>query len=224
MRKFLIVIFFVCSKSIIFSQDRFAIIEKQLSDLSATSTPGLKEKADIYLSKTSLQIFFAGLAKSYKLNLSVDPSLDIPLSMSFTQESVQNILLYTCRKYSLDYQFTGSIISVSKFKEPVAVVPEKEPSVKYDRIRGTLTLDLKNDSLSKVVKQITQLTGKNVFSSSELSGKLVTLYVQELRLPLALEKLAQANDIELTDNLDSTYQLSLKPVGSNSTSPNKSKS
>lgn len=192
------------------AQDRFKDVEDKLKNLAAGPVPGLNEKADVYLSKTSIQTFLSGLGRSYKINLSVDPSLDIPVSLSFSQEPVYNILLYVAQKYDLDYQFTGAIISISQHRTPPPPIIEKEPGVKYDGGKNVLSLDLKGDSLSKIIKRITQVSGKNLFISSELSGKLVSVYLQEMPFENALNKLANTNDLELTDNNDGTYLFSLK--------------
>ncbi len=190
------------------AQDRFEATEKQLRVLADSLVPGLNEKADIYISKTALPVFLSGLGKSYKLNISADPSLDIPISVSFSQESVLNILIFLMRKYDLEYQFTGSIITVAKYKAPPAPALEKELSITYNKEKLELSLDLKNDTLVKVLKRITQLSGKNVFVTPELQNKLVSLYIQNFPLEGSLEKLAGSNDLELTKNEDGTYLLS----------------
>lgn len=205
------------------AQDRFKDVEDKLKNLAAGPVPGLNEKADIYLSKTSIQTFLSGLGRSYKINLSVDPALDIPVSLSFSQESVYNILLYVAQKYDLDYQFTGTIISISQHKVPPPPILEKEPGVKYDSGKNTLTLDLKGDSLAKIIKRITQISGKNLFLSSELNGKLVSVYLQDLPFENALNKLANTNDLELIDNNDGTFLFSLKGKADPSTLPANSK-
>ena len=199
-----------CTGILLRAQDRFTEIEEKLKILAASSVPGLNEKADIYLSKTSMQTFYSGLGRSYKINFSVEPSLDLPISISFSQEGVINILLYVAKKYDLDYQFTGSIISVNKFKAPLPPVQEKEPGVKYDKSKDELSFDLRNDSLVKVIRKITQLSGKNLFSSSDLNGKIVNVYLQNLSFETALNKLAASNDLDFIDNGDGTYQFTLK--------------
>lgn len=222
---FALLISFVLCCGYIHAQDgRYDVIEDQLIVLSQTSSPGLAEQADIYVSKSSLQMLLAGLGKSHRLNLSVDPNLELQVSVSFTQETVLNILMYLLKKYDLDYQITGSIISITKFQPPPPPAIERQLGINYEKSKNELSLDLKSDTLPIVLKKITQLSGKNIFITPELNNKIVTVYLQSLPFENALYKLATANDLELVTNEDGTYQLNAKSkseLGNSSTTGTK---
>ena len=62
-----------------------------------------------------------------------------------------------------------------------------------------LTLDLKGDTLDAVVKKIVQLTNKNIIPSNEVRNQSVTSYIQKVKLEKALEQLAKANDLLISE-------------------------
>lgn len=226
MKHFVLLILTICFITSSYSQDRFTPIESKLIEISAI-TPGLNEKVDFSVVGVSIQEFLRGLAESNNLNISVDPSLDIRVYNNFTNEKVSNILLFLCKEYELDIHFVGSIMSFKKFLAPV--IPEKpktikEIDIKYLTASSTLTLNLKNDSIQKVVKAITTLTGNNVVLSPEIkSDKPISVYIQNMPFDNAIEKMAFANGLELEKTEDNFYVLKEAPkeIASNNSSNRK---
>jgi len=195
----------------VFSQnqpDRFQVIEQRLKSLSST-VPGLKEKADLSLSNSSLQEFLKGLAATHDLNLNIDPSINQRITNYFSEETVINILVFLARQYNLEYTFVGSIITISPYKDPTANLPPppKELNIRYNNFNQHLTMDLQNDTLQDVAKKITQLTGRNIIVLPELYNKRVTGYVQEMPVTNAMEKLAITNSFKLNSTNDSALVL-----------------
>ena len=189
--------------------DRFVVLEEKLYDLKK-DVPGLNEKVDFAFSGASLQEFIKTLAESNNLNVSVDPSLNIKVNNNFTNEKVMTILLFLCREYDLDIRFVGTIMSFNKYVPPVEViaqVPAKEIKASYNNYSQLVTLDLKNDTLDQVVKKITQVTKKNVVLSSGLSGKLVSVYIEDAPFENALKKMAYTNNLKLVKTDDNFYIL-----------------
>jgi type IV pilus assembly protein PilQ len=179
--------------------DRFSTLEQRLNDLS-TKVPGLNEKVDFSVSGVSIQEFLRGVAESNNLNISIDPNLNFKIYNNFTNEKVSTIFLFLTREYDLDIRFVGTIMSFYKYIVPTEIprYVQKEIGVRFNNYNNTLTLDLKQDTLALVVKKITQATKKNVVLTSGLSDKLVSIYVEDLPLEQALDKLAFVNDLKLS--------------------------
>jgi type IV pilus assembly protein PilQ len=184
--------------------DRFAEMEKQMSAL-ASATPGLNDKVDFSVSGVSIQEFLRGLAESNNLNINIDPSLTMKVYNNFTNEKVSNILLFLAKEYDLEIRFVGSIMSVSKYKAIPDVPAPRNILVKYNPYNNLLSLDLKEDTLSRVVKKITQVARKNVIFASGLGNRKVSVYLEDISFQNALEKMAFANELKLTRTDDDVY-------------------
>ena len=189
-------------------QDRFALIEQRLKDLSSQS-PGLNMRADLSVSNTTLQEFLKGLAATHDLNLSIDPSLTQRITNYFSDEKVINILLYLAKQYDLDFTFVGSIITISQYKDPLInqPLPPKEIKISFNSFSSNITLDLQDDTLLSVAKKITMLSNKNIVVEPELYNKKITGYIQDLPVQNALEKLAITNSFKLNVTNDSVIIL-----------------
>lgn len=189
------------------SQDRFAILEQKLIELSKTS-PGLNEKVDLSINGSSIQEFIRAIAASNNLNVNVDPTIDVKVSNNFSKVTAQDVFLFLCKSYNLDITFVGPIMSFVKYTAPVT--PAKALAVKkintsYESTAGLLSFDLQNDTLSQVAKEITKQTGKNIIFSPDLSGKVVSGFVQNSPINSALEKLAFANDMKVSVTPDNFF-------------------
>ncbi|MFL5763631.1 MAG: type II secretion system protein GspD [Bacteroidia bacterium] len=189
------------------AQDRFAAIETKLTELSKT-TPGLNEKVDLSVNGVAIQEFIRGLATTNNLNVSIDTGLNMKIVNNFSNVSVADVLLFLCKKYDLDISFIGNIMSITQYTAPPLPLPKyqaKALKISYDKPSGSLSLDLDNDSLVLVAKEITRLSQKNVVFSPDLSGKLVSGYIQNTAFNSAMDKLAFANNLKVTPTDDNFY-------------------
>jgi type IV pilus assembly protein PilQ len=189
-------------------EERFQVLEKRLKDLSAV-VPGLKQKADLSVTNISLQEFLQGLASTHNLNLNIDPSLNQKVSNYFSDETVENILLYIARQFNLEFTFIGSIITIGPYRDPGAGLPPppRQLNISYNPSTRELSFDLRDDSLSEVAKKITRLSGRNIVVLPELYSRRVTGFVQNLPLTGAMEKLAIVNSFKLNSTNDSALVL-----------------
>jgi type IV pilus assembly protein PilQ len=189
------------------AQDRFAILEQKLIELSKTS-PGLNEKVDLSINGSSIQEFIRAIAASNNLNVNVDPTIDVKISNNFSKVTAQDVLLFLCKSYNLDITFVGPIMSFVKYippAMPIKTIAAKKINVSYEPTASLLSFDLQNDTLSQASKEITKQTGKNIIFSPDLSGKIVNGFVQNSPLNSALEKLAFANDMKVSITPDNFY-------------------
>lgn len=194
-------------------QDRFDEISKRLNELSQDASPGLKEPVNFSVSGVSIQEFLRGIAETNNLNISIDPSLDIKIVNNFNNEKVTNVILFLCKEFDLDISFVGSIMSFKKYIAPIEIIEPPKPKeivVGYNKEKDQLSLDLEGDELGKVVKKITQISGKNVIIPSGIRTKKVDGFIQGLDFESALKKFSFANDLDYEATKDGAYYLTEK--------------
>ena len=215
MRVALIVLCLAISMSAYFkvsAQDRYAEIGGSIEELSK-NTPGLNEPVELSVNDVSLTEFIRGLAIGYKLNISVDPNLKTVLSNNFAGVAVKDVLLYLCKQYELDIQFTGSIMTISKFSpQPVAPEPyvRRRPKIVYHDTSDFLSLDLRKDSLELVAREITELTLRNIILAPGLEGRQVGVFIKNRPFDDALDKFAFANNLSITKTEGNFYLIENK--------------
>lgn len=185
----------------ILAQDRFVNLSNQLQVL-ATEVPGLDQLVDLSVSKMPVQEFFRTLAVANKLNITVDPALSLIVTNAFSDVSVRDVLVFMSREYSLDLIITGRIISITRFNLTKVACEAKQLNIVWDSAGQVLSMDLQNDSLSGVTKEITRLTGQNVIFTPDLQVKLVSVFVRKDSLNDALEKMAISNNLSVTRKED----------------------
>lgn len=191
--------------------DRFATIENKLKEIAAVS-PGLNEKVELSVNGVSIQEFIRGLATTNNLNVSIDANLTAKVYNNFSNVTVSDVLLFLVKKYDLDVTFVGNIISFTQFTAPPPVVQTityvpKAIKIAYDKTGNLLTMDLNQDSLARVAKEITRISDKNVLFSPDLTGKMVSGYIQNMPFNSAIDKFAFANDLKVTPTSDNFYLL-----------------
>lgn len=204
----LVVLYFYSPDAAAQQPDRFQVLQQRLLDLSQ-NVPALNQLVETSISNGTLKEFLRGLAETHNLNLNIDPTLNQPVTSYFANERLLNVLLYLAKEFNLDFAFTGSIISIMPYKDPLANLPRppKELQVTYNSPTQLLTMDLQNDTLLHVARKITQVSGKNVIVMPALYTRVVTTYVQGLTVESALEKLAISNSFKLNKTNDGTYIL-----------------
>jgi len=205
--KYLLFAVVICIATVAKAQDRFMVIENKLKELSKDNL-GLNEKVELSVNGVAIQEFIRGLATANNLNVSVDASLNTKIVNNFSNVTVTDVLLFLCKKYDLDIVFIGNIMSITQYVAPPVAPPKyasKVIKISYDKTADQLNLDLSNDSLALVAKELTKTSGKNVVFSPDLSGKMVSGYIQAMPFNAAMEKFAFANDLKVTPTVDNFY-------------------
>jgi len=192
------------------AQSRFDQIQVKFEILKADN-PGLDNIAELSINGSTLTEVIRGLANTNNLNISIDQNLDMQIVNNFANVTVAEILLFLIKRYDLDVNFTGNIMHFSKYNLPVVEIPEvkeKELLIKYKNSGDELFLDLDNDDLTKVVRKITEVSGKNVVLAPEVVNRKVSVYIKNVTFKNALEKFAFANSMVLTETEDDFFLLS----------------
>jgi type IV pilus assembly protein PilQ len=190
------------------SQDRFQQIEKGLTTL-ATTSPGLNEAVELSVNGATLSEFIRGLGMTYGVNISVSNDVTGTVINNFSNARVSDVLMFLVRQYELDVKFIGSIISISKYNEPVKkeTYVAKIPLVEYNEQADFLTLELKGDTLEKVAEQITIKSGKTVILAPDIKNKMVNVFIRNRPFESTLDKMALSNDLKVTKTSDSFYYI-----------------
>lgn len=192
----------------IYGQDissRVSTIENQL-ELLKVESPGLEENVNINISQTTLSNFLLAISEIHKVNINVSPELNsINIVNNFSNVSVADILIFLVKEYNLIIDFTGNILSIKSYQEPKIMPVEKPIGVQYILKDDILNFDIKNDRLDKVFRKIMDVTGKNLLYEPSLENKLLSLYIQNVSLDIALQKLAESNNLFMEKSEDGFY-------------------
>lgn len=201
-------IFFLALVFPVLAQDENRLTRiKQQMDLLTNVSPGLEEPVDLSVSNVPLREFLRALGNSNKVNISVDPKVEGQVINNFNNVTVAEVLLFLAKQYNLDFDFTGNIIYVKPYiqeLQPVVKIPKTIP-ITYSAESGLITMELKNDSLSKVVKLLTQRTDNNLVFQPGLENKLLSVYLEEVPFDQAMDKLAFSNDLRISKSEGGFY-------------------
>jgi type IV pilus assembly protein PilQ len=202
-----------------FAQDnRIQVIKNNIEAIVA-DVPGLSQKLNINVKETTLSSFLLAVSEVHKVNISVDPSLNsISIINNFTDVLVSDLLVFLCKEYELKIDFTGNIIAVKKYEKPVEKPVLKTFEVTYNLDEGLLSLNLNEDKLYDVFKKITNESAKNIVFSPGLENKLLTGYIKNIPFDDALNKLAFANNLNVTKTKDNFYLFESSEEASNAVS------
>lgn len=209
---FLITILFLLSTSIANAQDRFTAIQAQLDSLAETEK-GLNQPIELSVNDVPLHEFIRAIGVNNGVNVSIKENLNEVVVNNFSGVKVKDVFAFLCKQYDLDIDLTGSILTFSKHKYPEEkkVYIPKKLEISYDSKNDRLNLDLKNDSLFRVAKEITLKSSKNVVISPNLIGKQVSVFVKDLPFESAISKLAFANNLEVKKAEDNSFLIEAKP-------------
>jgi len=187
---------------------RLTAIKANLQSMEVEA-PGLGEKAELSVSAIPLDEFLRALAKNHKLNLNIANDLKDPITNNFSNVTISDILYFLAENYNLDYRFTTNIINISRNLPPkdTSRYSPKNLPIQKDSLNGLLTVDFKGDSIHLVTRQLTEITNENIVYAPALSGKLITLYLQNVSLFKILEQLCFSNKMALTYGEDSVYKI-----------------
>lgn len=186
---------------------RIAKIQNQLELLSVENTE-LKEnlKLEINVSNVTLPNFLLAVSEVHQLNMSISPDVgNITIVNNFSNVVVSDLLVYLCKEYQLDIEFTGNILAIKKFNPPIEQPKEKEIRASYNPNGQLISLDLQNDPLAKVFRKIMDVTGENLLYSNGLASNPLNLYIADVPLETALEKLASTNNMVFSKSKDGFY-------------------
>lgn len=186
---------------------RILKIQNNLEAL-AVDTKGLTEtlKLDINVSSVPLSNFLLAVSEVHQININIGPSLQgINIVNNFSNVAVADLLVFLCKEYGLDIDFTGNILSIKKYVPPPPIIPEKEILVSYDPLNNRLSTDLRNDPLEKTFRKLIDVSGQNLLFGNGMENIPLTLYLKDVPFEIAMEKLAGTNGLTFSKSRDGFY-------------------
>lgn len=193
----------VCSQE----SQRIQQIQNNLEVLAVDNSE-LKEnlKLEINVNNITLPNFLLAVSKVHGLNMSISPDIsNINIVNNFSNVTVGDLLVYLCKEYELDIEFTGNILSIKRFVPPLEIPKEKEILVTYEPNGSLISMDLQNDRLERVFRKIMDVTGKNLLHSNGLEMNSLNLYLSNVPFDIAMEKLASTNGMVFSKSKDGFY-------------------
>lgn len=189
------------------AQNRLQSLENKLLT-AQTEIPALNEKVSASVSDVPIQEFVRTIAMSSTVNLSIDPSVKYRVTGNYNQVRVADLLLFLCKEYNLTISFTGSILSLVPYAgelEVKAIPQKKEPTIQYDAVNGLVSIDVRNDSLTTVMRKLTDLTNKNIVVPQDMASSIVSGYIKDAPFETALGKFLLSNKMEVAKTEDDFY-------------------
>jgi len=188
-------------------ETRIENIKNQLIALSVDNV-GLTEnvKTEISVTNITLPNFLLAVSNVHKLNINVSPELsNITLANNFSNVTVSDLLVFLCKEYVLNIDFTGNILSIKKLQKPIETPQKKVIPVDYNLNRNLLSIDAKGDKLYDVFKRVMDVSGKNLVFSPGLENKTLTAYIKDIPFEAAMDKLAFANNLYVEKTKDNFF-------------------
>ncbi len=182
------------------------VLESKISEI-----PQLDHKIELTVSNIPLEEFVRNIANSTKLNINLSTKSNHKVTNNFVNVPAKDVLLFLCKYFDLDLEFTGNIIHITDLEQHIEPYIPKDLKISMDTATQKVNLDLKNDSISLFAKQFTQHTGINVFFAPDLMNHKLSVYVQSLEIPNALDRLAISNNLDLVAK-DSSFIFSKKII------------
>lgn len=182
-------------------------IRNQLEAL-AVDNDGLTEqlKLEINVSNVSLSNFLLAVSRVHELNITVAPEIsELTIVNNFSDVTVADLLVFLCKEYTLDIDFTGNIFAVKKYLPPTPIPEEKEILVQYNPQSDLLSLDLNNDPLADTFRKIIDLSGRNLLYSQGLEQTSLTLYLNNASFDAAMEQLAALHGMQVRQSQEGFY-------------------
>lgn len=166
---------------------------------------GYSNKVQLNVSGLPLYELVNSIALENNLNITIDPNLNQIVSYNFFDAQVKDVLVFVYDHFEVEYKFVGSILSIVKRipkREEPKVIPEKPIDITYNPSNEFLSVDLKNDSLYKVIKIISSLTGRNVVIAPDVRDKPISGYFLNRPFKQVIEMTAKANGLESSEDED----------------------
>jgi type IV pilus assembly protein PilQ len=181
----------------------------KLDDL-AKNHKGLDNTLQLNVSSLQLSELVNSIALENNLNISVDPTLNQLISYNFFDAQVKDVLVFLYLNFDIEYEFVGSIISITKRtaeEKPIVLAPPHKIDIKYNPANTFLSLNLKNDTLWKVTEEITKASGKNFVVDPDIRSNAVNAYLLNRPIDEVLSMFVKSNGLLLTQEED-YYRLS----------------
>lgn len=219
-RLFLVVFCFVCVS--VFAQPSNGAQVNVLPPLPIADSLVIK---NLNVKNTEIRDLLQGMAVQYGLNLFLAPEVKGPVTVNFNNQPLKDALRVLLQGNGYEYVLDGSVIRVQK---PVVKAPEppKAPEKRFvvEWSNDSLTIDVEDAPLDKIIRKIVEVTGRNIFLEHG-NSKSISFFVQNLPFEKAVSHLAESVNLnyEEVDGIVSIKKASWNLGAKNAESSNKYK-
>ena len=141
------------------------------------------------------------LARAYKLNLWLDPSVQGKITVHFANITVNDVLKVIIEENGLFYDKSDNVIKLYK-EEPLPPLPAPLDI----KVRDTLlSVDLKDADLFEVVKTLVKKSKENIVIESGVSGRLSGV-LKEIEFEKGLNALMNSNGL-MVKKIEGIYHI-----------------
>lgn len=181
------------------------------SQIPATA---MQEVSNLNVRDMDVRDLLRGLGREFNLNLMVDNNLNRNVTVRLSGIPVMEALIHICRENSLLLKQNGQVFRISRYDPPEPKPVERVPEITYSE-DGTISVDLRNDDLDKVMRRFSELTGENIVIRNGVSGKLDG-FLQHIPFKTGLETLMSNNGFVVRER-DGIYTIDRmgRPGGEN---------
>ncbi len=178
------------------TSDRLLSIERLL-DSMATQVPGLDQASTLSLRDVPVSEYVRAIGLQHGVNVYIAETPSQVLTSNLIDEPVKSIFLFICKNFDYQIQVTGTIFEFLPYLPPEAL-PESlsRKELKLEFQDGKLAVDLRRDSLSRVLAEISRLTGMKLLTRPGVEG-LIDAFLPATPLDTALEAILSANGYKL---------------------------
>lgn len=155
---------------------------------------------NLNVKNTEIRDLLQGMAVQYGLNLFLAPDVRGPVTVNFNNQPLKDALRLLLQWNGYDYTVEGSTIHVKKHVEK-APEPPKPPEKRFavEGRNGLLTIDVEDAPLSKLVRKIVEVSGKNILLEQD-GSKQVSVYVQNMPFERALRYVAESAELDFEED------------------------
>ncbi len=194
---FIPVLMLLSIKGLSQNDNRLDNIRAQLIELSSTNQ-GLNQtfETEINISNVNLQTLLMGIAELYDININIDQSITgQSVTNTFKGVNIIDLFVFLCKEYELNIEFTGNILSFKPYS--VEEVKPEDPFYIEVFENDMISMDIKNQKLSDVVKEISKKSGRNIVFKPGLENKNISIFTTKANFKNALLQLAIGNALNL---------------------------
>ena len=134
------------------------------------------------------------------MNLFLAPDVRGPVTVNFNNQPLKDALRLLLQWNGYDYSIDGGTIHVKKHIERPPEPPKPpERRFRIENKNNTLTIDVEDAPLDKVVRKIVEVTGKNILVERG-ENKNVTLFVQNMPFDRAIRHMVESAELDYEED------------------------
>jgi type IV pilus assembly protein PilQ len=184
-------------------------LRKILDSLSVKHS-GLNNSLQLNVYGLPMYELITSVAMENNLNITIDPTINQVISYNFFDASVKDMLVFIYKNFEVEFEFVGTIISIKKRTTKTVLLPPVIPKnidVSYNELNEFLSMNLRNDTLWKVLEKISKITDRNFIISPEIRDKQVNAYFQNRPFEQVMEMFVKSNSLLINKEREGQYYI-----------------